>query len=261
MLPRRSLLPKNLVSALTSSKVSGSPAKKDISFLAGKLSASKSSLSTPYSSSSSSSETETDDLPMRKITEKSLSKDQEEKDATQSLVEVESDEKPMEVVEEEKEEKEEKEESESHGEEADQSSLVSLVEKAAVAAVAEAKTSREKIQSILVTKNRGGKGKGLGKGKLGSVRHRNAMTRDNMSRALTKPSLRRLARKGGVKFIAATCFQEMRDTFGEFLKHLMETVVLVVESSSKSRKTVTAMDVRYALRHLSSKYHGTKMYF
>ncbi|KAF6159633.1 hypothetical protein GIB67_034595 [Kingdonia uniflora] len=71
---------------------------------------------------------------------------------------------------------------------------------------------------------RGKGGKGLGKG--GAKRHRKVL-RDNIQ-GITKPAIRRLARRGGVKRI----------------------------SEHARRKTVTAMDVVYALKRQGRTLYG-----
>ena len=53
---------------------------------------------------------------------------------------------------------------------------------------------------------RGKGGKGLGKG--GAKRHRKIL-RDNIQ-GITKPAIRRLARRGGVKRISASMFSPLR---------------------------------------------------
>jgi hypothetical protein len=60
----------------------------------------------------------------------------------------------------------------------------------------------------------GGKGgKGLGKG--GAKRHRKIL-RDNIQ-GITKPAIRRLARRGGVKRISAMIYEETRGVLKSFL--------------------------------------------
>ncbi|CAH1430595.1 unnamed protein product [Lactuca virosa] len=54
---------------------------------------------------------------------------------------------------------------------------------------------------------RGKGGKGLGKG--GAKRHRKVL-RDNIQ-GITKPAIRRLARRGGVKRISGLIYEETRD--------------------------------------------------
>ena len=87
----------------------------------------------------------------------------------------------------------------------------------------------------------GKRGKGLGKG--GAKRHRKVL-RDNIQ-GITKPAIRRLARPGGVKRISGLIYEE---TCG-VLKVLLENVIrdAVTYTEHAKRKTVTAMDVVYAL--------------
>ena len=63
----------------------------------------------------------------------------------------------------------------------------------------------------------GGKGgKGLGKG--GAKRHRKIL-RDNIQ-GITKPAIRRLARRGGVKRISAMIYEETRGVLKTFLENV-----------------------------------------
>jgi histone H4 len=76
-------------------------------------------------------------------------------------------------------------------------------------------------------RGKGGKGgKGLGKG--GAKRHRKVL-RDNIQ-GITKPAIRRLARRGGVKRISGLIYVETRG--------------------------VTAMDVVYALKRQGRTLYG-----
>ena len=83
---------------------------------------------------------------------------------------------------------------------------------------------------------RGKGGKGLGKG--GAKRHRKVL-RDNIQ-GITKPAIRRLARRGGV------------------LKSFLEAVVrdAVTYTEHARRKTVTALDVVYALKRQGRTIYG-----
>ncbi|KAL1238584.1 Histone [Trichinella spiralis] len=65
---------------------------------------------------------------------------------------------------------------------------------------------------------RGKGGKGLGKG--GAKRHRKVL-RDNIQ-GITKPAIRRLARRGGVKRISGLIYEETRAVLKLFLKILFE---------------------------------------
>uniref|UniRef100_A0ABI7YUK7 Histone H4 n=1 Tax=Felis catus TaxID=9685 RepID=A0ABI7YUK7_FELCA len=62
---------------------------------------------------------------------------------------------------------------------------------------------------------RGKGGKGLGKG--GAKRHRKVL-RDNIQ-GITKPAIRRLARRGGVKRISGLIYEETRGVLKEHLEH------------------------------------------
>ncbi|PNH02976.1 Histone H2B.3 [Tetrabaena socialis] len=84
---------------------------------------------------------------------------------------------------------------------------------------------------------RGKGGKGLGKG--GAKRHRKVL-RDNIQ-GITKPAIRRLARRGGVKRISGLIYEETRTVLKTFLENVIRDSVTYTEHAR--RKTVTAMDV------------------
>lgn len=65
---------------------------------------------------------------------------------------------------------------------------------------------------------RGKGGKGLGKG--GAKRHRKIL-RDNIQ-GITKPAIRRLARRGGVKRISGLIYEETRGVLKIFLESELE---------------------------------------
>jgi histone H4 len=111
----------------------------------------------------------------------------------------------------------------------------------------------------------GGKGgKGLGKG--GAKRHRKIL-RDNIQ-GITKPAIRRLARRGGVKRISASMlilltlrrsfsdtysviYEETRGVLKTFLEGVIRDAVTYTEHAK--RKTVTSLDVVYALKRQGRK--------
>ena len=82
---------------------------------------------------------------------------------------------------------------------------------------------------------RGKGGKGLGKG--GAKRHRKVL-RDNIQ-GITKPAIRRLARRGGVKRISGLIYEETRGVLKVFLENVIRDSVTYTEHAR--RKTVTAM--------------------
>ena len=97
---------------------------------------------------------------------------------------------------------------------------------------------------------RGKGGKGLGKG--GAKRHRKVL-RDNIQ-GITKPAIRRLARRGGVKRISGLIYEETRGVLKVFLEHVIRDAVTYTEHAR--RKTVTAMDVVYALKRQGKTLYG-----
>ncbi|CAG9772055.1 unnamed protein product [Ceutorhynchus assimilis] len=62
----------------------------------------------------------------------------------------------------------------------------------------------------------------------------------------TKPAIRRLARRGGVKRISGLIYEETRGVLKVFLENVIRDAVTYTEHAK--RKTVTAMDVVYALK-------------
>ena len=106
-------------------------------------------------------------------------------------------------------------------------------------------TERSTIMS-----GRGKGGKGLGKG--GAKRHRKVL-RDNIQ-GITKPAIRRLARRGGVKRISGLIYEETRGVLKVFLENVIRDAVTYTEHAK--RKTVTAMDVVYALKRQGRTLYG-----
>ncbi|XP_059197270.1 uncharacterized protein LOC131977843 [Centropristis striata] len=104
--------------------------------------------------------------------------------------------------------------------------------------------------AIHAMSGRGKGGKGLGKG--GAKRHRKVL-RDNIQ-GITKPAIRRLARRGGVKRISGLIYEETRGVLKVFLENVIRDAVTYTEHAK--RKTVTAMDVVYALKRQGRTLYG-----
>lgn len=94
-------------------------------------------------------------------------------------------------------------------------------------------------------------GGGKGKGK-GAKRHRKLL-RDNIS-GVTKPAIRRLARRGGVKRISGLVYEETRGVLKIFLENVLRDAVVYTEQAR--RKTVTSIDVIYALKRQGRTLYG-----
>lgn len=79
------------------------------------------------------------------------------------------------------------------------------------------------------------------------------MMRDNIL-GITKPAIRRLARRGGVKRISGLIYDETRSVLKTFLDGVVRDAVTYTEHAK--RKTVTAMDVVYALKRQGRTLYG-----
>ncbi|XP_052504104.1 histone H4-like [Budorcas taxicolor] len=104
--------------------------------------------------------------------------------------------------------------------------------------------------SGLEISGRGKGGKGLGKG--GAKRHHKVL-RDNIQ-GVTKPAIRRLARRGGVKRISGLIYEETRGVLKVFLENVIRDAVTYTKHAK--RKTVSAMDVVYALKRQGRTLYG-----
>lgn len=97
---------------------------------------------------------------------------------------------------------------------------------------------------------RGKGGKGLGKG--GAKRFRKVL-KENVQ-GITKPAIRRLARRGGVKRISGMIYEETRGVIKQFIENVVKDAVTYTEYAR--RKTVTALDVVYALKRQGRTIYG-----
>jgi len=96
-----------------------------------------------------------------------------------------------------------------------------------------------------------GKGKG-GKGKGAAKRHQKVVRLT--IQGITKPAIRRLARRGGVKRISGLMYEETRGVLKNFLENVVKDSVTYTEHAR--RKTVTALDVVYALKRQGKTLYG-----
>jgi len=87
---------------------------------------------------------------------------------------------------------------------------------------------------------------------------------------ITKPAIRRLARRGGVKRISGLIYEETRGVLKIFLENVIRDSVTYTEHAKRCvlylhprtlvlidhRKTVTALDVVYALKRSGRTLYG-----
>ncbi|KAI1813694.1 histone-fold-containing protein [Poronia punctata] len=100
---------------------------------------------------------------------------------------------------------------------------------------------------------RGAKGaRGLGGKGVGLKRHRKIL-RDNIQ-GITKPAIRRLARRGGVKRISASVYEEARTALRARLEQILRDCVVYCEY--RNAKTITINDVLHSLRRLGRPIYG-----
>ena len=71
---------------------------------------------------------------------------------------------------------------------------------------------------------------------------------------ITKSSIRKLARRGGVKRISGEIYDETRYTLHKYIESVLRDAITYTEHAR--RKTVTAMDIVYALKRRGQTYYG-----
>ena len=97
-----------------------------------------------------------------------------------------------------------------------------------------------------------GKGKGKGFGKHGAKRFRK--NAKDVILGITKPAIRRLARRGGVKRISSLIYDESRVVLRGFLETVVRDSITYTEYAR--RKTVTTLDVIHALKRQGRALYG-----
>lgn len=97
-----------------------------------------------------------------------------------------------------------------------------------------------------------GKGKSFGKGGKMMARRHGHQQKDPLL-GVTKPAIRRLCRRSGVKRINGLVYEETRGNCKAWLENVLKDTIAYTEHARRS--TVTAMDVVYALKR-----HGQVLY-
>ena len=93
---------------------------------------------------------------------------------------------------------------------------------------------------------------GKGNTHRAALRHRKIL-RGSID-GVTKPAIRRLARRGGVKRISGLIYEQTRGVLKVFLENVIRDSVTYTEHAR--RKTVTTMDVVYALKRQGRTLYG-----
>ncbi|KAJ7671774.1 histone-fold-containing protein [Mycena rosella] len=71
---------------------------------------------------------------------------------------------------------------------------------------------------------------------------------------ITKPAIRRLAQRGGVKRTSRTIYEEMRGALKIFLQDVVRDAALYTQHGYRS--TVTSLDILYALKRSGRTLYG-----
>ncbi|KAH8705124.1 hypothetical protein BGW36DRAFT_7848 [Talaromyces proteolyticus] len=97
-----------------------------------------------------------------------------------------------------------------------------------------------------------------GLGVYGLAHRRRKVLRESI-KGITKPAIRRLARRGGVVRISGLIYDEIRKVTRQRLADIIQRLVFVLESSSTpryERKTVTTRDVVFVLNQMGIPVYG-----
>ncbi|GAA5974452.1 hypothetical protein JCM11641_003222 [Rhodosporidiobolus odoratus] len=78
---------------------------------------------------------------------------------------------------------------------------------------------------------------------------------DGNIQGITETAIRRLARRGGVKRISGLIYEETRGALKVFLENIIRDSVTYTEHAK--RKTVTSLDVVYALNCAGKSLYGS----
>lgn len=106
--------------------------------------------------------------------------------------------------------------------------------------------------SKVTNENRGKGLHHLGKGKHASKRHQHFL-RDNIH-GITRPSIRRLARRAGIKHVSGLLYSEARATMRGFMTAILRDALAYTEHSM--RKTLTTSDIIHALQRQGQTLYG-----
>lgn len=97
-----------------------------------------------------------------------------------------------------------------------------------------------------------GKKSGDAKGTPSSKRQKKTL-KDNI-RGITKPAIRRMARRGGVKRISGIMYEEVRGILKSFVEGMVRDSTAYTEHAK--RKTISAIDVVHALKKRGRMLYG-----
>ena len=88
----------------------------------------------------------------------------------------------------------------------------------------------------------------------GPKRRKDFKSGKDVIHGITKPAIRRIARRGGVKRIARTVYEDSRGVISDRLDSILKPAVIV--SSHSKKKVIRSIDVAYALKELGTPMYG-----
>ncbi|KAH8596066.1 histone-fold-containing protein [Bisporella sp. PMI_857] len=95
---------------------------------------------------------------------------------------------------------------------------------------------------------------GKGKHQIGLAHKRHRKIMKDTIQGITKGDIRRLARRGGVKRISATIYEDLRAAMRAYIERVMRDVATITEHCN--RKTITVTDIIFALRRQGRPIYG-----
>ena len=107
------------------------------------------------------------------------------------------------------------------------------------------------MSSIPSGKGFSGKGKG---GKFSGKAKRHQHNKKDPIKGITKPAIRRLCRRGGIKRIGGLVYEETRAVLKAWLDNVMQDSLTYCAHAR--RTTVTAADIVYALKRQGQTIYG-----
>lgn len=94
-----------------------------------------------------------------------------------------------------------------------------------------------------------------GKGGKSLLQYRHMInTRSELLKKITKPSIRRIARRAGVKRLSQPMYHEARSLLDKFLETVLRGSIIYTLNGK--RTTISAMDVVYSLKRSGRTLYG-----
>ena len=93
-----------------------------------------------------------------------------------------------------------------------------------------------------------------GFGRRSTTSHYRSRVLRGKIQGISRPVIRRLARRGGIRRITELIYDETRIALKNYLTRLVEDSMMITQRAN--RKTVTAMDILYALKREGKTLYG-----